>query len=97
VVERSEQITEYAELAKEKRETLSAQLAPKAPFRPEGGDRAAARDLGLTRDEVRRAEKIANITPEAKQAAHDAGLDNNQSRLLAVAATATRNKSRKWP
>jgi hypothetical protein len=45
----------------------------------------AARDLGLDRNEVQRAKKIADIAPEAKEAAREAGLDDNQSALLEVA------------
>ena len=38
------------------------------------GEREAARQLGLDRDDVRRAIKVASITPEAQQAAHEVGL-----------------------
>ena len=37
------------------------------------GEREAARQLGLDRDDVRRAAKEASITPEAQQAAHEVG------------------------
>ena len=37
------------------------------------GEREAARQLGLDRDDVRRAAKVASITPEAQQAAHEVG------------------------
>ena len=53
--------------------------------RPRGGIREAARVLGLGESEVRRALKIAAMPKLAKQAAHDAGLDNNQSALLRAA------------
>ena len=75
--ERADQIAEWAELTAQK-EILLAQVAPKAPHRPEGGERQSARDLGLDRNEVQRAKKIASITPEAKQAARDAGIDGNR-------------------
>ena len=84
-LERSEQIAEYAELAKEKRASLSAQNGQKAPHRPEGGDSAASRDLGITRQEVQRAAAISSIAPEAKAAAVEAGFDDNQSKLLKIA------------
>jgi hypothetical protein len=49
---------------------VSVQLAQKPQGgRPEGGTSAAARAINITRDEARRAEKIARITPEAQQAA----------------------------
>lgn len=60
-----------------------------------GGISDAVRHLpiaGTTDDAKRknaqRAVKIASITPEAKQAARTAGIDNNQSKLLAVAKAA---------
>jgi ParB family chromosome partitioning protein len=90
-LQRSEQITEYAKLAKERREQGPAQVGQhisnvKGASGREGGDSAAARDLGLTRQGLQRAGKIANIAPEAKAAAKKAGLDGNQSALLKVAA-----------
>jgi hypothetical protein len=54
--------------------------------RPEGGTRAAARTVNITEVEARRAEKIAAIVPEAQEAAVEAGLDDNQSALLRIAA-----------
>jgi hypothetical protein len=53
-----------------------------------GGVRAASRELGITRDEARRSVKIDSITPEAKEAVREAGLDRNQSVLLRVASYA---------
>jgi ParB family chromosome partitioning protein len=50
-----------------------------------GGISAAARELGLERTDVRRAIKVASLTPEAKAAARDAGLDDNRSALLRAA------------
>ena len=38
------------------------------------GVREAARQLGLSRQDVERAIKVASITPEAQQAAHEVGL-----------------------
>ena len=40
----------------------------------------------MSRDEVRRARKIAGMRPEAKAAAKAAGIDDNQTALLKVAA-----------
>jgi pyruvate/2-oxoglutarate dehydrogenase complex dihydrolipoamide acyltransferase (E2) component len=53
-----------------------------------GGVRAASRELGITRDEARRSVKIDSIAPAAKEAAREAGLDNNQSALLKIASYA---------
>ena len=51
-----------------------------------GGESEAARQLGLDRDDVRRAIKVASITPEAQQAAHEVGLADNRSALLEAAS-----------
>jgi hypothetical protein len=64
------------------------QVAPK-PGRPEGGDRLAARDLGITREEVTRAHKIAQLSDEALKEAEACGLDDNQSALLKAAKEST--------
>ena len=91
VQERADQVTEYAALAKEKRvaERVSAQVGHKAPHRPKGGDSLAARDLGITRQEVQRAQAIAALPEETKQAARDLGYEDNQSALLAAAKERT--------
>lgn len=54
--------------------------------RPKGGVRAAARDLGLSEPDARRAVKVAALSDEAKQAARELGLANNRSALLAAAS-----------
>ena len=84
-LERAEQIAEYAELAKKKRKDQGAQVAHPDKRYEERGDSAAARDLGLTRREVQRSDKIAGLTAEAKEAAREVGIDNNQSKLLEAA------------
>jgi len=69
---------------------ISAQVAQKMPRgRPEGGDSFAARELGITREEVRRAETIASLPNEVKAKAADLGLDDNQSALLTAAKAPT--------
>lgn len=88
VLERAEQVSEWVRLAEERE--VSVQVAPKPQGgRPQGGTRAAARDIGVTRDEARRAEKVAALAPEAKEAAVAAGLDDNQSALLDAAKAET--------
>jgi ParB family transcriptional regulator, chromosome partitioning protein len=123
VIQRSEQIAEFARLTKERLEAqkqapadqrparpdpveqymkmggkmpqaeragISAQVAQKMPRgRPEGGDSFAARELGITREEVRRAETIAALPEELKAKAADLGLDDNQSALLEAARAPT--------
>jgi ParB-like nuclease domain len=87
VQERSAHIEEWIRLTEAK--VVSAQVAPKPQGgRPEAGVRAAARELGIKRDEARRAVKIANIEPEAQEAAREARLNNNQAALLKVASAA---------
>lgn len=79
-LERAEQIEEWRVLCEE---AARVQVAPSHPS--ERGLKKTARELNTTREEIRRAEKIAKITPEAKAAAKAAGLDNNQSKLLEIA------------
>lgn len=65
---------------------VSSQVATKLRGgRPESGLREAARELGRSKDEVHRAVLIAAIAPEAKKAAREAGLDDNQRALLRIA------------
>jgi hypothetical protein len=54
------------------------------------GDSLASRDLGLSRDEVRRARAIAALPGEVKARAADLGLADNQSALLEAARAPTR-------
>jgi hypothetical protein len=69
---------------------ISAQVPQKMPRgRPEGGDSFAARELGITREEVRRAETIAALPNEVKARAADLGFDDNQSALLEAAKAPT--------
>jgi ParB-like chromosome segregation protein Spo0J len=85
VAERAEHIAEWIRLTEAKQ--VSSQVATKPQGgRPESGTRAAARELGVGKDEAHRAVKIASITPAAKEAAKAAGLDDNQSALLKVAS-----------
>lgn len=52
---------------------------------PKGAERKAAKELGIDRMSVNRAVKVASLSDEAKQAARDAGLDDNRSALLDAA------------
>lgn len=63
-------------------EILSQEVAQVAPLRPAGavgGICAAARELNIPRDTVRRAVSIPKLSPEAKAVARETGLDTNQS------------------
>jgi ParB family transcriptional regulator, chromosome partitioning protein len=91
VAERAAQITEYARLSQQKRESEKVvQVAPVSGGRGnEGGDRLVARDLGLSREQIRRAQAIAALPEETKEAARELGYDDNQSALLAAAKAST--------
>jgi ParB family chromosome partitioning protein len=83
VLERAEHLAEWIRLTEAE---VSAQVAPKPQGgRPESGTRAAARELGIERTDAQRSIKIASITPGAKEAAREAGMDDNQCKLLEVA------------
>jgi ParB-like chromosome segregation protein Spo0J len=85
-LERDENLAEWIRIT----ERVSAQVAAKPQGgRPEGGIRAASRELGIDEDDGRRAVKVASISDEAKEAARDAGIDDNRSALLAVAKEST--------
>ncbi len=95
VLERAEHVTEWLRLTEEKQRGVLRQVDAKLSVRgregegrPESGIRAASRELGITEPEARRSVTIAEaLTPEAKTAAVDAHLDDNQSALLTVAKT----------
>ena len=87
MLERDQHVAEWIRLTDEK--VVLAQVAPKPRGgRPEGGIRAAARELGVDRDDARRAAKVASLPEEAKDAAREVGLDNNRSALLAAGKAA---------
>src|SRR5215471_11795575 len=84
VLERDEQIAEWMRLA----ELDAAQVDPHHPRKAgqqPGGINAASRDLGIERKAAQRAMKIDSLSPEAKEAARELGLDDNQSALLEAA------------
>jgi ParB-like chromosome segregation protein Spo0J len=85
-LEEAEQVAEWIRLVEELRQEISAQSAQKiGRGRPEGGQSAAAREIGVDRDAVRRAQRIAALPAEAKAAARDLGLADNQAALLKAA------------
>lgn len=92
-LERAEHVAEWIRLAEQQAEDLSAQVAQKGryksgdkPHRPKGGLSAASRELGIDRDTARRSMKVASLSPEAKDAARETGLDDNRSALLKAAS-----------
>jgi ParB-like nuclease domain len=92
VLRHAEGLVEYLNLASA-RVNLSGQPGQKSKLgRPPGGIALAARELPLVgrsaearRKIINRAIKINQITPEAKKAAIEARLDNNQRALLKIA------------
>lgn len=99
-LQRAEQTAEWMRLIGEEvkktentENLISAQLEPKlkeesnpkGAGRKSGGINEASRQLGISRQEAQRAAKVANLTPEAKEAAVKTGLDNNQQALLEAA------------
>jgi ParB-like chromosome segregation protein Spo0J len=86
-LERDTQIGRWAELTAAKVGQVDLPSGGAQPA--EKGVRKAARELSLERKDVERAVKVASISPEAKQAARDAGLDDNRTALLAVAKEVT--------
>jgi ParB-like chromosome segregation protein Spo0J len=82
--ERADQIAEWIRLTTDASDVSRQVDANPQGGRPEGGVRAAARELGISEPSARRAIRIASIAPEAREAAREAGLDDNQSALLRV-------------
>jgi ParB family chromosome partitioning protein len=84
VLERAVSINEWFKLVTEKRK--AGQAAHPGGEQPhDKGISGAARDLKITREEVRRAAKIAGISSEAKLRVSEAGLADNQSALMRIA------------
>jgi len=103
-LERAEQITEFARLSQEKADAAKVEpQAAQSPTGDKpahlgqvsggrgntGGASAAARDLGITRQEVQRSRAIASLPAEVKAKAADLGLDDNQAALLDAAKAPT--------
>jgi ParB-like chromosome segregation protein Spo0J len=92
VLRHAEKLVEYLTLASAKFD-ISGQVGQKSQFgRPPGGIALAARKLPqlgrsveARRKIIARATKISQITPEAKKAAMEAHLENNQDALLNIA------------
>jgi hypothetical protein len=83
-LQRAEHVAELVQAVLQDAE--GAQLAPRGGQQPhDRGIKKAAKELGFTRDEVRRSLNIAGISEEAKIKAKDLGLDDNQSALLKIA------------
>jgi ParB-like chromosome segregation protein Spo0J len=91
--ERADQIAEWIRLTTDGQPrqvdaTVLSDGRAAGPQHMPSGTRAASRELGISEPAARRAVRIAGIAPEAREAAREAGLDDNQSALLKVAAAA---------
>jgi ParB family transcriptional regulator, chromosome partitioning protein len=93
-VERAEHIAEWIRLTEKidnaklqsfQVETIESKRPDGRGHRSESGVNKAARDLGISKGDAHRAVKIASLTPEAKEAAVEVGLDDNQTALLRAA------------
>ncbi len=83
-LERDEHIAKWVELAAIKARQVDEPL--KGGRQPnEKGQAKAARELGISEPDARRAVKVASLSDEAKQVARDTGLDDNRSALLKAA------------
>lgn len=79
VLERAEHIAEWLRLTDEQNKGATCADIPRGRGQPQGGINAATRELGIDRTEAQRSVKVAAITPEAKQEAVAAGIDDNQA------------------
>jgi hypothetical protein len=82
-VQRAESVVEWEKLINRSEGGADTQSAGRQP--KDKGISQRARDLGTTREEVRRSRQIAGISPEAKRAAEATGIASNQKALLEVA------------
>lgn len=78
-LERDTQVAEWIELSRQSDAKVST------GGRPESGTRRAARELGLSEPDARRAVDVASLPEEAKATARELGLDDNRSVLIAAA------------
>jgi len=83
-LQHDEQVAEWIRLTDEKLSQL-AKVLPRGRGQPEGGTNAAAKEIGVGKDEAYRAVKVASLSPEAKAAAIEHGLDDNRTALLEAA------------
>jgi len=81
-IERAELMARWMDITRQRAEGLSAQVGQKVDslgrtgaHRPQGGISQAPRDLGLSRQQLSRATKIAALSPEAKAAARAKGVE----------------------
>jgi hypothetical protein len=91
VLERDTQVARWITLKKKSDEKGDLRQPDAKPQggRPEGGVRAAAREIGVSEPDARRAIKVAKLSDEARRVAREVGLDDNRTALLAAAGKET--------
>lgn len=82
-------LTEQSDLQSRQSDAIEpSKRADKKGHRKESGVRKAAREIGVSEPDARRALKVASLTPEAKATAVEVGLDDNRTALLQAAKAA---------
>jgi len=85
-LERKEHIAEWVRLTEEENKPSQVEtISRKGGRGNESGINQAARILGVNKHEAHRSAQVAALAPEAKEAARDLHLDDNQSALLKAA------------
>jgi ParB-like chromosome segregation protein Spo0J len=87
VLERDAALAEWISLTDQTAQSgpIESKRSDGKGHRPESGINAAARELGITRQDAQRAVQVASLSDEAKTAARETGLDDNRSVLLEAA------------
>jgi uncharacterized ParB-like nuclease family protein len=86
-LERDDMLAEWVQLTVERK---GGQSAPPGGAQPHDlGIKAASRELGIERTDVKRAVRVGSLSEEAKDAARETGMDDNRSALLEAAGKST--------
>jgi hypothetical protein len=88
-LERDEQLSEWIRLTEKISTSQSGSLRSDGRGGRPSGIETAARELGIHRHDAHRAVQVASLSEEAKEAAREAGLDDNRSALLEAASKPT--------
>jgi len=91
-LERDDNIAEWIRITERQSSQVATNESKRSDgrgHRAESGVNAAARELGVDKDDAHRAVKVASLSDEAKDAAREHHLDNNRSALLAAASKPT--------
>lgn len=88
-LERDEQLAEWIKITERLSTSQSGSLRADGRGGRPSGIETAAKELGIHRHDAHRAVQVASLSEEAKEAARDAGLDDNRSALLEAASKPT--------